>query len=597
MFELFSVNYSFVTRFNLNRFYSLILLLLISFSDVGCQRNISQQANRAIDYFNARQFPTAIIEFRKLLERYPKDAFYQYYLGASLTEMNMAPAEAIETLKVATSNENVYLAWYYLYKNYYRQFRFEEAKAALDEFKKMATRHEKKLFEISREEERLANASVFFAKMLQLNVMDIKNTNVDSALNFFSNTIHFKTEIIPVNKLRDSIKVLIQPFASPNEYRYFASNSNLNSKGKDIFRIKRIDGNKWSAPENLGSVINTSEDEDFPYFDYKSGTLFFASKGHGSVGGFDIFKSSFDSVKNEWMRPQQLEFPINSPWDDYLYISDISGAYFVSGRECKQGNVKIFHIENSGQIIEIDKLLPEEKLQECFLKVSQKSVIKKNIEVERQKEIQSQFDVDTNLIELISKALGIQLLSDSAKYIAKQYKAKLTDENDKDKRALIFSEISKYEKKAAKYQMSANNLYSKSNEIQFNKSSNSKQQKGNYSLDTSIFSIEASSPYSDENPFPTEIDLPAGLFFRIQLGVYSKPVECDYFGGIQPITAESVQENKTIKYYAGIFKRFDTADISLRKIKELGFKEAFLVAFYDNKKIPVNRARELGKRE
>ena len=33
--------------------------------------------------------------------------------------------------------------------------------------------------------------------------------------------------------------------------------------------------------------------------------------------------------------------------------------------------------------------------------------------------------------------------------------------NDKDKRALIFSEISKYEKKAAKYQMSANNLYSK----------------------------------------------------------------------------------------------------------------------------------------
>ena len=57
-----------------------------------------------------------------------------------------------------------------------------------------------------------------------------------------------------------------------------------------------------------------------------------------------------------------------------------------------------------------------------------------------------------------------------------------------------------------------------------------------------------------------------------------------------------MQENKTIKYYAGIFKRFDTADISLRKIKELGFKEAFLVAFYTTRKFLLTgkRIREKG---
>jgi len=175
---------------------------------------------------------------------------------------------------------------------------------------------------------------------------------------------------------------------------------------------------------------------------------------------------------------------------------------------------------------------------------------------------------------------------------------KLIDEVDKDKRALIFSEISKYEKKSAKYQKSANDLYVKVNEIQFKKPSNAKSLKNGANLnDTSIFSIEAVSSYSEENPFPTEFELPDGIIYRIQLGVYNKPVEYDYFGGIQPITAELIQDNKITKYFAGIFTHFDKADFSLRKVKEMGFKEAFLVAFYNNKKIPVDRAKELEKSE
>ena len=213
------------------------------------------------------------------------------------------------------------------------------------------------------------------------------------------------------------------------------------------------------------------------------------------------------------------------------------------------------------------------------------------------KETQSQTVSDTSLLVFISKALEWQKLSDSATLIAKQYKAMLIDEEAKEKRALIFSEISKYEKKSAKYQLSANDQYAKANEIQFNKTSNIRHSRNNNLSDTSIFSIEASSVYSEENPFPIVPNFSEGLNYRIQLGVYSKPVEYDYFGGIQPISAELIQENKIIKYYAGVFKRFDKADKSLRRIKELGFKEAFLVAFFNNKKIPVDRAKELEKNE
>jgi len=52
---------------------------------------------------------------------------------------------------------------------------------------------------------------------------------------------------------------------------------------------------------------------------------------------------------------------------------------------------------------------------------------------------------------------------------------------------------------------------------------------------------------------------------------------------------------KLIKYYAGVFSDYSIADSSLQIVKKAGFKEAFIVAYYDNKKIPLNRAQELEK--
>ena len=148
---------------------------------------------------------------------------------------------------MATSNEKAYLSWYYIYKIYYSHFRFEEAKSALEEFKKFATRHEKKLFNISKEEERLANAPKFFSKEIQTSIIDVKSTRIDSLNIILSDICHLKFETISVDKF-DNIKMLVPPLTKLNEYLYFAASSNFNSKGKDIFRIKKIDHIKWSAP-------------------------------------------------------------------------------------------------------------------------------------------------------------------------------------------------------------------------------------------------------------------------------------------------------------------------------------------------------------
>ena len=71
--------------------------------------------------------------------------------------------------------------------------------------------------------------------------------------------------------------------------------------------------------------------------------------------------------------------------------------------------------------------------------------------------------------------------------------------------------------------------------------------------ETDEFKILISSPYSKLNPIPSDINLPDGLIFRIQLGAFSKQVSDDTFKGLSPVSYEVV--NGKIKYYAGIFDK------------------------------------------
>jgi len=85
----------------------------------------------------------------------------------------------------------------------------------------------------------------------------------------------------------------------------------------DIYiSFKNEDG--WSTPKNLGSTINTFGDEMFPFY-FNDSVLYFSSSGHPGYGGLDVFKSVI--VNGVWHEPENLKKPINSPADDFSFIS------------------------------------------------------------------------------------------------------------------------------------------------------------------------------------------------------------------------------------------------------------------------------------
>ncbi len=105
------------------------------------------------------------------------------------------------------------------------------------------------------------------------------------------------------------------------------------------------------------------------------------------------------------------------------------------------------------------------------------------------------------------------------------------------------------------------------------------------------FEILSSSPYNESNPIPAGINLPDGLIFRIQLGVYSKPVSFNAFGGLYPVSSEETKG--LIKYYTGIFGLSEKANRALEIVREYGFSDSFIVPFYNGRKITIEKAKEI----
>ncbi len=127
---------------------------------------------------------------------------------------------------------------------------------------------------------------------------------------------------------------------------YFSSNRPGGFGGLDIYRATKDSKGEWTNVKNVGPKINTDLDEDGLFIDYDNVTLYFSSKGHKGMGGFDVFKNTFNPNTNEWGEPQNLGYPINTPDDDIYFVSskDSKRAYYSSVREDGMGYLDIYMI-------------------------------------------------------------------------------------------------------------------------------------------------------------------------------------------------------------------------------------------------------------
>jgi outer membrane protein OmpA-like peptidoglycan-associated protein/tetratricopeptide (TPR) repeat protein len=127
---------------------------------------------------------------------------------------------------------------------------------------------------------------------------------------------------------------------------YFVSDRDDNSiGGKDIYVEEKDDKGKWSKPRNLGLPINTPENEEAVNISKDGKTLYFSSKGHPGMGGYDIFMSTLGD-NGKWSKPVNMGYPINTPDDDLFFNMMNNGkvAYISGNRDQGFGGMDLYKI-------------------------------------------------------------------------------------------------------------------------------------------------------------------------------------------------------------------------------------------------------------
>lgn len=160
-------------------------------------------------------------------------------------------------------------------------------------------------------------------------------------------SVNFTNKTYAPQKLNINTKYIeTSPMLSSDKNTlYFVSDRPGGYGGKDIWASERLSNGNWSEPYNLGSTINTSNDEESPFLMSDGATLNFSSKGHNSYGGYDVFTTT-QNDEGVWSTPENMGNTVNSTSDDYYYITNSHGNMaFYSSDKINKDKQDIFSVK------------------------------------------------------------------------------------------------------------------------------------------------------------------------------------------------------------------------------------------------------------
>lgn len=336
-------------------YFILFCCLSLSFINGRAQNNFTSEEDlkkEAEKLFKDESYVDAYSLFSQLLSLYPKDPNYNYKFGVCMLMAGEDKDKPIAYLEFASKDKEVDKeVFFYLAKAYHMNYRFDNAIANYNLFKKNASKSQVEKLQVDRHIQQCENGKKLLNNISDLYVLDKKELSESEYFRSYDlseiggkllvKLDEFKTDY---DKKKKESSVV---YLSPTSNKIFYSSYGADGKnGKDIFMITKLPGGGFSQPVNLGSSINTPYDEDYPFLHPNGKVLYFASKGHNSMGGYDIFKSTLNESNNTWNSPVNVDFPISTPGDDILYVTDADEktAFFSSNRSSANGKIIVYKI-------------------------------------------------------------------------------------------------------------------------------------------------------------------------------------------------------------------------------------------------------------
>lgn len=305
--------------------------------------SFGQTLKEAQQLFLDGKYAEAKPVFQKLVKQAPSNANYNFWYGACCYETGSVD-ESIPYLE-KSAQRKVVNAYLYLGKAYYSQYRFDEAAQNVEEHialllkKKSDTTDAEALLDryrmaarMIRGVEKIAVIDSFVvdkqgflsAYKLSKEIGEVKPTGEGGCTEF-------------VNEMGDKM-ILARPEADGPTKLYSS--------------VKLI--SDWSRPELLKGVNDTGTNLNYPFLNSDGITLYYAAQGDESLGGYDLFITRYDSDSDTYLKPDNMGFPFNSTFNDYMYVlDDFNGlGWFASDRYQPEGKVCVYvFVPNDSKVV------------------------------------------------------------------------------------------------------------------------------------------------------------------------------------------------------------------------------------------------------
>lgn len=328
-----------------------IVLTLFSFCNAFAFSQTEDEMKVDADkYFTNGNYLEATSLYMRLLSLNPDDYNLNYRYGACLLFNSNKKQEAVKYLSYSIKNPNATPEnHYFLGKSLQYSYRFGEAIKELNVY--LQNRPKSDIdFPVERDIEMCQNGKRLLTSVTDLIVLDKKEITTDKFFRIYDLkdiggslivTTDFQTKLDKKNNHTPLIH-----FPQNPSIVFYSSYGENGEQGKDIYFRKKLTDGTWSDATLIEGKVNTQYDEDFPYLDPSGEYLYFSSKGHNSMGGYDVFRSKFDENLGVFGAPENLDFAISSPDDDVLFIVDSlnQNAYFASARQSELGKLHVYKV-------------------------------------------------------------------------------------------------------------------------------------------------------------------------------------------------------------------------------------------------------------
>lgn len=310
------------------------ILALASAHGAAFGQSKQEAVQKAASLFAGRQYPEVCATLKPVTTDGERDPKVNFYLGAAEAMTGRNAEDAVKRLHLAQlrgfmkSDANLYLG-----RAYQLMCEYEQARSAFAKF--LPTAKDETLAAMARRFDAECESAILIAgKVFSLRVVAKTKLPASEMLSAYGasrevgsvcrNSRFFQSDIDPDGLMYMTERADAAYFSLPDD------------AGRDkLMKMEKLIGGWGDMTRLAGIEAPTPADDRTPVLMTDGQTLYFSSNRPGGMGGYDIYRSTYDPDTRTFSEPVNMGVPFNSPYDDYMFLPDEFSrrAWFASNRE------------------------------------------------------------------------------------------------------------------------------------------------------------------------------------------------------------------------------------------------------------------------